>query len=161
TRRACPSCARSFAELDPRLFSFNSKHGWCESCFGTGLEMRGFDAEQSGEEIWSNERFEGETRACPSCDGQRLNPTALHVRFRGQSIAEMTAQSVSQLRGAIERLKLKGREAEIARDLVAEIASRLRFLEDVGLGYLALDRSAPTLSGGEAQRIRLAAQLGS
>lgn len=161
TRRACPSCARSFAELDPRLFSFNSKHGWCESCFGTGLEMRGFDAEQSGEEIWWNERFEGEARACPACAGQRLNPTALHVRFRGQSIAEMTAQSVSQLRGAIERLKLKGREAEIARDLVAEIASRLRFLEDVGLGYLALDRSAPTLSGGEAQRIRLAAQLGS
>src|SRR5882762_1203535 len=58
TKRACPSCGRSFAELDPRLFSFNSKHGWCESCFGTGVEMTGFDEEHSGEEFWSNESYE-------------------------------------------------------------------------------------------------------
>jgi excinuclease ABC subunit A len=161
TRRACPSCGASFAELDPRLFSFNSKHGWCESCYGTGLELRGFDAEQSGEEIWWNEWFEGDATACSDCSGQRLNPIALNVRFRGQSIAASTAESVAEMRRVFAKLKLQGRERDIARDLLAEINSRLAFLEDVGLGYLALDRAAPTLSGGEAQRIRLAAQLGS
>jgi len=161
TRRACSSCGTSFADLDPRLFSFNSKHGWCESCFGTGLAMQGFDEEQSGEEIWWNEWFEDEAQACETCAGQRLNPVALNVRFRDQSIAQATAYSVADMRGQFARLKLQGREQEIARDVVTEINSRLAFLEDVGLGYLALDRSAPTLSGGEAQRIRLAAQLGS
>jgi excinuclease ABC subunit A len=161
TRRACPSCAKSFAELDPRLFSFNSKHGWCEGCYGTGLKIRGFDEEQSGEEIWWNEWFEQEAEVCESCEGQRLNPIARNVRFRDQSIAAVTAQSVGDMRKQFNTLKLKGREGEIARDVLTEIHSRLAFLEDVGLGYLALDRSAPTLSGGEAQRIRLAAQLGS
>ncbi len=161
TRRACPSCARSFAELDPRLFSFNSKHGWCESCFGTGIQMRGFDEQQSGEEIWWNEWFEGETQICPACDGHRLNAVARHVRFRDQSISELAARSVSDTRKLFRALKLRGREIEIARDVLAEINARLAFLEDVGLGYLTLDRAAPTLSGGEAQRIRLAAQLGS
>ncbi|WP_129781471.1 excinuclease ABC subunit UvrA [Peristeroidobacter soli] len=161
TRRACPSCAKSFAELDPRLFSFNSKHGWCEDCYGTGLQIRGFDEEQSGEEIWWNEWFEQEAEVCDTCEGERLNPIARNVRFRDQSIAAVTAQSVGDMRKQFNTLKLKGREGEIARDVLTEIHSRLAFLEDVGLGYLALDRSAPTLSGGEAQRIRLAAQLGS
>jgi excinuclease ABC subunit A len=161
TRRACPSCARNFADLDPRLFSFNSKHGWCESCFGTGLRMRGFDEEQTGEEIWWNEWFEDEAHACEACEGHRLNPVARHVRFKGQSISELTRRSVLEARKLFRTLKLKGREMDIARDVLSEIDSRLEFLDDVGLGYLTLDRAAPTLSGGEAQRIRLAAQLGS
>jgi len=161
TRRACPSCGNGFAELDPRLFSFNSRHGWCGDCFGTGVSMQGFDAEQSGEETVWNEWYEDEAHVCESCNGQRLNPVALNVRFRDQSIAAVTSQAVGAMRTLFAKLKLKGREMEIARDLLAEINSRLAFLEDVGLGYLALDRSAPTLSGGEAQRIRLAAQLGS
>ncbi len=161
TRRACPSCGRSFAEPDPRLFSYNSKHGWCETCFGTGVRIKGFDAEQSGEEIWWNDWFEGEAVACPSCDGQRLNPVALSVTFRRQSIAQLSALPVDDALGFFTKLQLQGREAEIARDLSAEILSRLSFLRDVGLGYIALDRAAPTLSGGEAQRIRLASQLGS
>ena len=161
TRRACPGCGRSFPEPDPRLFSYNSKHGWCEACFGTGLAIDGFDAEQSGEELWWNEWFAGEATPCASCDGQRLNPVALNVRFRERSIAELAALPVESAREFFDGLALRGREAEIARDLLAEIGSRLAFLHDVGLGYLALDRAAPTLSGGEAQRIRLAAQLGS
>ena len=161
TKRACPSCGKSFAELDPRLFSFNSKHGWCESCFGTGVEMPGFDAEQSGEELWWNEWYAREPQPCGACHGERLNPTALAVRFRERSIAALAAQSVATSQEFFARLRLGPREREIARDLLAEIRSRLRFLERVGLGYLALDRAAPTLSGGEAQRIRLAAQLGS
>src|SRR6185312_8821316 len=161
TKRACPSCGRSFAELDPRLFSFNSRHGWCDSCFGTGVQMTGFDEEQSGEEIWWNEWYEHEPVACSACAGQRLSPIALHVRFRKRSIADLTRESVAQSREFFAQLELNARETEIARDLLAELRSRLGFLDRVGLGYLQLDRAAPTLSGGEAQRIRLAAQLGS
>jgi excinuclease ABC subunit A len=161
TKRACPSCGRSFAELDPRLFSFNSKHGWCESCFGTGVEMTGFDEEQTGEEIWWNDWYEHEPTACTACEGHRLNPVALNVRFRDRSIASLTHDTIEGAGGFFSKLKLNVREKEIARDLLAEIRSRLQFLERVGLSYLSLDRSAPTLSGGEAQRIRLAAQLGS
>ncbi len=161
TKRACPSCGRSFAELDPRLFSFNSKHGWCESCYGTGLEMAGFSEEQTGEEIWWNEWYEHEPTLCASCEGKRLNPVALHVRFRERSIAELTAQSIAASAELFGKLKLDERQREIARDLTAEIRARLDFLLRVGLGYLTLDRAAPTLSGGEAQRIRLASQLGS
>ncbi len=161
TKRACPSCSRSFPELDPRLFSFNSKHGWCDTCYGTGLKLAGFDDEQTGEEIWWNEWWEGDAEPCVVCGGQRLNPVALNVRFRGRSIAALTAGTVTKVAGFFRSLRLESRETEIARDLVAELLSRLGFLDEVGLSYLALDRSAPTLSGGEAQRIRLAAQLGS
>jgi excinuclease ABC subunit A len=161
TRRACPSCGRSFAELDPRLFSFNSRHGWCGSCYGTGLGIEGFDEEQSGEEIWWNEWMEGEAEPCAACHGQRLNPEALAVLWQARSISELTRLPVGKLRALFDALALTGREAEIARDIVAELRSRLAFLGEVGLGYLSLDRSAPSLSGGEAQRIRLAAQLGS
>jgi excinuclease ABC subunit A len=161
TKRACPSCGKSFAELDPRLFSFNSRHGWCGSCYGTGVEMPGFDAEQSGEELYWNEWYDREAPACSACEGRRLNPVALSVRFRGRSIAALSSQSVAASAEFFAQLRLKPREREIARDLLAEIRARLSFLSRVGLSYLELDRSAPTLSGGEAQRIRLAAQLGS
>jgi excinuclease ABC subunit A len=160
-KRACPSCGTSFSELDPRLFSFNSKHGWCEDCFGTGLALEGFSEEQSGEEATWNEWLEGEAHECEGCHGQRLNPVALHVRFRDQNIAELSSRAIDETVNFVGKLRLNKREAEIARDLMAEIKSRMAFLQRVGLGYLPLDRAAPTLSGGEAQRIRLAAQLGS
>jgi excinuclease ABC subunit A len=161
TRRACAQCGRSFPELDPRLFSFNSKHGWCGHCYGTGVELPGFDQEQTGEEIWWNDWFEGEARPCGACGGRRLNPQALAVRFEGRTISSLTAMSVAEAEMYFRALSLRGRTAEIARDIRAELCSRLAFLNEVGLSYLSLDRSAPTLSGGEAQRIRLAAQLGS
>jgi excinuclease ABC subunit A len=159
--RSCPRCQRSFDELDPRLFSFNSKHGWCAQCFGTGLQMNGFDAEQTGEEIWWNAWWDGSEHACPACNGRRLRPEALAVRFQGQPIDALTALPVTAALRFFHALKLLGREAEISRDIIGELESRLAFLEHVGLAYLSLDRAAPTLSGGEAQRIRLAAQLGS
>ncbi len=161
TKRACPSCGISFPEPDPRLFSYNSKHGWCTDCYGTGLALTGFDAEQTGEEVWWNAWYEGETSACTSCNGQRLNRVALAVQWQNRSIAQLAAGSVTLARRMFSDLTLTGRDEQIARDVLAEIRSRLAFLEEVGLGYLALDRAAPTLSGGEAQRIRLAAQLGS
>ncbi len=161
TQRACPSCGTGFAELDPRLFSFNSKHGWCPKCMGTGLKLQGFDADQTGEEATWNEWQDGEPEECPACHGERLNPVARSVKLFGQSIAQLSAQPVSALQTTIAGWSLEGREGEIARDVIAELNSRLHFLSEVGLGYLSLDRAAPTLSGGEAQRIRLAAQLGS
>jgi excinuclease ABC subunit A len=161
TKRACPSCGRSFAELDPRLFSYNSKHGWCESCFGTGVEVPDAEADAQHGEVAADGWDDEAPQICPGCAGKRLNPVALNVRFRERSIAELAADSVDRTAQFFRQLKLAPREQQIARDLLAEIRGRLKFLERVGLGYLQLDRSAPTLSGGEAQRIRLAAQLGS
>jgi excinuclease ABC subunit A len=171
TKRACPNCGTGFPELDPRLFSFNSKHGWCKTCFGTGLQLAEFDAEQSGEESkWreagsahaaSAQSEDAQSIVCCDCAGRRLNPVALHVLFRDRSIAALTDLAVQDFSAIMQKLKLIGRERDIARDLLAELAARTRFLCDVGLGYLQLNRAAPTLSGGEAQRIRLAAQLGS
>jgi len=161
TKRACPSCGLSFPEPDPRLFSYNSKHGWCQQCFGTGVKLAGFDEEQTGEETAWNAWYEGEAQPCDSCHGTRLNPIARAVKWRDQSIAELAALPVSEAHSFFTGLILKGREAEIGRDILQEVRSRLNFMREVGLEYLSLDRAAPTLSGGEAQRIRLAAQLGS
>src|SRR5690606_6872029 len=127
-----------------------------------------FDEAQSGEEdIWlgkpdSDPDAEPVTSViCPDCDGRRLNPTALSVRVQGHSIAELAGLPVADADQQIGRLRFDRKQQAIARDLLPELRSRLAFLNRVGLGYLTLDRAAPTLSGGEAQRIRLASQLGS
>jgi excinuclease ABC subunit A len=177
TLRACPVCATSYPELDPRLFSYNSKHGWCPDCVGTGVRLtreqrKALDdtllaAEDKGrEQTFAEAEIEDVSEeACPTCQGTRLNPQARAVRFDATAISDIAALSVRDVRGWVEGLHERGvlsaREQGIARDLIPEIRSRLEFLEEVGLGYLTLDRGAPTLSGGEAQRIRLAAQLGS
>jgi len=173
TKRACPVCATSYAELDPRMFSYNSKHGWCPDCVGTGVKLtkeqrKVFDDSVMDDDNKGREQSFAEPEVdevldavCPTCDGSRLNAKARAVKFAGVGIADIAALSVTDVRRWVETLALEGREAGIARDLIPEIKSRLEFLEDVGLGYLTLDRGAPTLSGGEAQRIRLAAQLGS
>jgi len=101
------------------------------------------------------------TRPCSSCEGRRLRSEALAVKLGGRSIADATAFSVSEAAAFFDTLQLKGAEARIAAELLKEIRSRLRFLLDVGLAYLTLDRPAPSLSGGESQRIRLASQIGS
>ncbi|RZL97619.1 MAG: excinuclease ABC subunit A, partial [Variovorax sp.] len=214
TLRACPVCSTSYAELDPRLFSYNSKHGWCPDCVGTGVKLtkdqrQVFDDSVLADDQKGREQTFAEPEAedvgdvaCPTCQGTRLNAVARAVLFEGAGvdaqtltptlsrererekeplpalrrlppagegggegigigITDIARLSVTDIRKWFERLALTGRAAEIARDLVPEIKSRLEFLEEVGLGYLTLDRGAPTLSGGEAQRIRLAAQLGS
>jgi excinuclease ABC subunit A len=196
TLRACPVCATSYAELDPRLFSYNSKHGWCPDCVGTGVKLTkdqrkvyddsvADDKDKGREKTFAEPEVEDVADvACPTCAGTRLNATARAVRFgahtsahtsspvHDQSVADtswpitaIASMSVSDIRAWVQSLAIIGRmstrESDIARDLIPEIQSRLEFLEEVGLGYLTLDRGAPTLSGGEAQRIRLAAQLGS
>ncbi len=173
TKRACPVCSTSYPELDPRLFSYNSKHGWCPDCVGTGVKLtkeqrKVFDDSVRDDDHKGREQSFAEPEvddvldtACPGCAGTRLNRQARAVKFAGVGISDIARLSVTDVRAWVEKLALLGREAGIARDLIPEIKSRLEFLEDVGLGYLTLDRGAPTLSGGEAQRIRLAAQLGS
>jgi excinuclease ABC subunit A len=162
TLRACPVCGKSFPEPDPKLFSYNARHGWCPVCFGTGLKTAAVRIEDPDQLDLGN--VEGLIRVdepCPACGGARLNPVARAVRFRALGLHDLAALSVERAAAFLAALELDEREASIARDLVSEIRGRLDFLQRVGLGYLALDRAAPTLSGGEAQRIRLAAQLGS
>lgn len=167
TQRACPSCGDSFDELDPRLFSYNSKHGWCTGCFGTGEIIEDFEEEQTGEEAtWLEKSNKDDDTTpvripCPHCHGKRLNDTALAVRLQKRSIADYTSLSVVDAEKAFSQLHFVDQAETIAKDIVPELQSRLRFLDKVGLSYLSLDRAAPTLSGGEAQRIRLASQLGS
>jgi len=177
TKRACPVCSTSYVELDPRLFSYNSKHGWCPDCVGTGVALtkdqrKVFDDSVKDDDNKGREQTFAEAdiedlhdATCPTCQGTRLNATARAVRFAGVGIADIARLSVTDVRKWVQTLQVIGgmttREGDIARDLVPEIKSRLEFLEEVGLGYLTLERGAPTLSGGEAQRIRLAAQLGS
>ncbi|QHE84114.1 excinuclease ABC subunit UvrA [Hydrogenophaga sp. BPS33] len=177
TTRACPICATSYPELDPRLFSYNSKHGWCPDCVGTGVKLSRDqrkvlddsvrdDKERGREQSFAEPEVDDIVdEVCPTCAGTRLNPQARAVRFANVGITDVARLSVRDVRqwvsGLMKDLALTTRETDIARDLLPEIESRLAFLEEVGLNYLTLDRGAPTLSGGEAQRIRLAAQLGS
>jgi excinuclease ABC subunit A len=166
----CPECGRSFEDLDPRLFSFNSPHGWCEHCRGFGEiwaesnSSREFESQLEAE-IVEEKSFdqcdEGETRSCVVCHGERLNPVACAVRIQDLSLPELTSRSSDRVLAEINNWKFEGRDQLIARDILPEIRQRLEFLSRVGLDYLELHRSAKTLSGGESQRIRLAAQLGS
>jgi len=143
-RLTCGRCHLGMPALDPRLFSFNSRHGACRGCEGVGRS-----------------RDSGDEAVCIVCNGARLNQTALSVKIGGLNIWEVCARAVSSARELFLSWQFAGREAKIAQPLVGEILNRLHFLEQVGLGYLHLERGADTLSGGEAQRIRLAAQMGS
>ena len=163
TSRTDPVTGESFPELDPKHFSWNSVRGWCPTCRGHGalytwmLEDEKFDALPL--------HFTDE-QICPSCQGGRLNPVSqavyLHTK-KGQphNLPELLALPPVKLLDTLEHLALDARGRAIVKDLVPEIRERLKFMDEVGLGYLTLDRSTDTLSGGEAQRIRLAAQLGS
>lgn len=142
----CPYDGFSFPEVEPRLFSFNSPHGACPTCNGLGTKyMFGEDP-------------------CPDCNGARLRKEALHVFLPGKekhSVVAVTAMTVKEAVQYFGSLDLNATEAEIAKSIMREINDRLKFMFDVGIEYLSLSRRAHTLSGGEAQRIRLASQLGS
>ncbi|MCR4306667.1 MAG: ABC-ATPase UvrA, partial [Candidatus Yonathbacteria bacterium] len=140
---SCPHDGFSYPEIEPRLFSFNSPYGACEACNGLGTK-----------------HFFG-TEPCPTCNGARLRQEALHVLIGGKNIVNATSMSISDAYEFFGTVSLSPREREISKVVIKEIENRLAFMLDVGIDYLTLDRRANTLSGGEAQRIRLASQLGS
>ncbi len=150
TARACPRCGTGVPELDPRWFSFNTKQGQCPSCEGTGA-AGGPAALEAG----------GPLRLCKACEGSRLAPVPRRVRLSGETYAAFTSRGVAGALAAASSWAFSGRRAEIAKAPLAELLRRLAFVDEVGLGYLALSRPAATLSGGEMQRLRLSAQLGS
>ncbi len=148
---ACPDDGFSYPEIEPRLFSFNSPYGACPACNGLGTK-----------------HFFGDD-ACEECKGTRLRPEALKVTIGGaihghveeKNIVEITAMSIEDAFAWFMDLKLSEKDKQISDVVIREIENRLKFMLDVGIGYLTLARRANTLSGGEAQRIRLASQLGS
>ena len=145
----CPIDGSSFPEVEPRLFSFNSPYGACPECNGLGT-VGFFNLD-----------------VCPKCEGKRLRKEALRVflgggeKGIGLNIVDLTRLSIVEAKKFIDGLTLSKKEEEISTSVLKEILARLDFMIDVGIGYLTLDRTANTLSGGEAQRIRLASQLGS
>lgn len=139
----CPYDGYAYPEIEPRLFSFNSPYGACETCHGLGTK-----------DFFSDE-------PCEVCHGKRLRPEALHILIGGLNIVDFTAKNISDAKQFLEDVKLTDNEREITVVVLKEIDSRLQFMKNVGIEYLSLDRRANTLSGGEAQRIRLASQLGS
>jgi len=145
-RGVCPVCGIGVEAPDPKRFSFNSPRGACPDCEGTGRTRTGDKAP---------------SRVCRTCGGSRLKPEALAVRVDGWSIWDLVKLPTEKLLKHLPALTVPASMAPVATPLLAEIRSRLGFLQRLGLGYLSLDRSGDTLSGGEAQRVRLAAQLGS
>lgn len=144
TEYSCPNDGFSFPEIEPRLFSFNSPYGYCEACTGLGTK----------------ELFSVET--CTVCEGKRLNKTALSVKVANKNIWDVTSLTIDLAREFVAHaeLELTKAEQEISLAVFKEIGNRLQFMFNVGLHYLTLNRKAGTLSGGEAQRIRLASQVG-
>ena len=147
----CPYDGFSFPEVEPRLFSFNSPYGACPTCNGLGTKY-----------IWGDE-------PCEACKGARLRNEALHVflytkgkeKEGRKNIVEVSSMSIEDAKKFFDSLELSDKEKEISKAVNKEITSRLQFMLNVGIESLTLDRRANTLSGGEAQRIRLASQLGS
>lgn len=141
----CPRDGFSFPEIEPRLFSFNSPYGACPQCHGIGTE-----------DLWTD-------KLCPLCEGKRLKKESLSVLIDNKNISSLTGLSIDNAYdffGSLHK-KLPEKERDIAEIPLKEIRNRLKFMIDVGLEYLTLERKAGTLSGGESQRIRLASQIGS
>ncbi len=145
-RKVCPSCGIGAKELDPRLFSFNSPHGACPACEGLGYTWNFYGDDVS---------------TCDACGGSRLKSEALAIKVKGYSIWDLVQHPADGLGEILRGLTFTGQEALIANPVIDEVLTRLSFMSLLGISYLTLCRSGDTLSGGEAQRIRLAAQLGS
>jgi excinuclease ABC subunit A len=147
-RLACVLCGISYPEMTPRMFSFNSPYGACPACGGLGSELK-------------TDWHLAEVRPCLECKGTRLKKESLQVKIAGKSIAEVTSLSTKEALRFFSGLGLSQRERTVAQRVIQEVISRLHFMVQVGLDYLSLNRASATLSGGEAQRIRLATQIGS
>ncbi|MBP7133820.1 excinuclease ABC subunit UvrA [Patescibacteria group bacterium] len=142
-RFSCPDDGFAFPEIEPRLFSFNSPYGACDACHGLGTK-----------DLYSDE-------ICIVCEGARLRREARYVWISGKSIVDVSRMPISEAADFFLGIDMTSNEKIIADPVMREIVNRISFLLDVGLEYLTLNRTAGTLSGGEAQRIRLASQIGS
>ena len=181
---SCPICKFSFPELEPRLFSFNNPRGSCPTCLGLGttdlVEQETSSFGEGGKVLGkvtyihrrSGKKTDEESEEdadpgldsltdCPDCHGTRLKPASLSVRIQNKNIAELASLSCGELRSWVAALELSQKNSFIAEKINQQILTRLDYLLQVGTGYLSLDRPSRTLSGGEAQRIRLATQVGS
>ncbi|MCU0602327.1 MAG: excinuclease ABC subunit UvrA [Desulfobacterales bacterium] len=146
----CPGCGIGLEPLDPRLFSFNSRQGACPACKGLGVTV----ADEENE-------APADSPVCRTCGGSRLKPQALAVRIDGRSIWDLMQLPAGDVQGVVRGFRFPAHQKPVAEPVVSEILTRLALLNQLGLAYLSLGRSGDTLSGGEAQRVRLAAQLGS
>lgn len=180
THRACPVCGYSFSEIDPLLFSFNSPKGACTTCLGLGtLDIEEYEEETltKGDEMVRRKetkwKIKGDSsgddddspdivtlRDCSDCKGTGLRSDALNVFVEEKNIVDLSSQSVLSLLDFCRSLQLPGHQKEIADKILSELTLRLNYLVIAGAGYLSLSRRTRTLSGGEAQRIRLASQVG-
>ncbi len=162
--RSCLRCRISFPAPDPLHFSFNSRHGACPVCAGYGdrvAEPGGRDPEAPLVEGKEDTLLAAGPHPCEACAGSRLRPESRAVRVAGRGIHEVAGMPASRALAWLRALRPRGRALAIASDILRELIPRLEFLDEVGLGYLCLDRPVTSLSGGEAQRIRLSAQAGS
>lgn len=153
SKRMCLTCQVGFPELEPRFFSFNSPIGACSACDGLGVEY-------VQEEDAYAMHFGKELKMCHQCQGKRLHKQALSVTVGGKNIFEIGELSIQLALEFLSKLVLNDFDSEIAQGILKESCERLQFLVNVGLGYLSMNRTARTLSGGEGQRIRLAKQVG-
>ena len=165
---ACPDCQISYPEPEPRTFSFNSPMGACPTCDGLGIDPDREDELEKSHADKTNieneivpQEISSETAPCKTCSGARLRKESLHFKLTEKNISEICRLSLTEVGEFFQQLQLTERELRIADRILKEIRERIRFLLEVGVGYLSLGRSAQTLSGGEAQRIRLATQIGS
>ena len=163
TFASCPICFSECKTLEPKLFSFNNPKGACPQCKGLGCSPAGF-TENSSRHLPLPEEYEDaeelENKECSSCQGLRLNAFALSVKIQNKNIAELAGMNVEDLSLFCRQLKFKKHQF-IADAILNKIQENLSFLLNIGLGYLSLDRSIRTVSGGEAQRIRLMSQISS
>jgi excinuclease ABC subunit A len=156
-KAGCVRCGIVYPELSPQFFSFNSPEGACPDCSGLG---RRIDLSKEAEKEDPDSDYL-DAPLCPTCNGARLRRESLHVLIAGKSIADLSAAPIGEARDFFANLELGERDRSIGDQVVREIVARLRFLTQVGLDYLSLDRPSATLSGGEAQRVRLATEIGS
>lgn len=173
TRFACPECGYSFSNIDPLLFSFNNPKGACESCNGLGTQdIYEYEVSEhipgSGEKKHVEYKIDSDnpdmewqdTSICQDCMGSGLKETALNVIYQGKTIFELSQLSILALQRFFTENEGSEHRKEVAEQIIPEIVSRIEYLNKVGAGYLSLSRRSKTLSGGEAQRIRLASQVG-
>jgi len=165
SHRMCVTCGISVPEIEPRIFSFNSPLGACSECHGLGV-VHEWPWNANDPENWKSEYLffadkYAKELTCKRCYGRRLNEVALAVTVADKNIYEICAYAIKDLLVFFNTITLDAVSQEIGATLIKEISERLAFLQGVGLGYLSLNRSSGTLSGGEGQRIRLATQIGS